>query len=102
MEIRTRRKTVNAFKKRIKFINLENVKNWFESNKTYGGNSSRCKSWGNSCYSIYPYDFLIENLTIQQNVIETAWLNGVKRFLFLGAVVFIQNFLNSQFKRKNY
>ena len=33
----------------------------------------------------YPADFLLENLKIQNNVIEAAWISGVKRFLFLGS-----------------
>jgi GDP-L-fucose synthase len=33
----------------------------------------------------YPADFLLENLKIQQNVIENAWLQGCRRLLFLGS-----------------
>jgi GDP-L-fucose synthase len=33
----------------------------------------------------YPADFLLDNLKIQTNVIETAWRAGVKRLLFLGS-----------------
>ena len=33
----------------------------------------------------YPADFLLENLKIQTNVIETAWRQGVRRLLFLGS-----------------
>jgi nucleoside-diphosphate-sugar epimerase len=33
----------------------------------------------------YPADFLLENLKIQLNVIETAWRSGVRRLLFLGS-----------------
>jgi nucleoside-diphosphate-sugar epimerase len=29
----------------------------------------------------YPADFLLENLKIQLNVIETAWRSGVRRLL---------------------
>jgi GDP-L-fucose synthase len=35
--------------------------------------------------STYPVDFLLQNIKIQTNVIETAWRYGVKRFLFLGS-----------------
>ena len=34
--------------------------------------------------SSYPAAFILENLKIQTNVIETAWHSGVRRFLFLG------------------
>ena len=33
----------------------------------------------------YPVDFLLDNLKIQVNVIETAWRSGVRRLLFLGS-----------------
>ena len=32
-----------------------------------------------------PVDFFLENIKIQTNLIETAWLNNVKRLLFLGS-----------------
>tara|TARA_Y100000589_G_C27135531_1_gene622354 strand:+ start:487 stop:1491 length:1005 start_codon:yes stop_codon:yes gene_type:complete len=33
----------------------------------------------------YPVKFLLENLKIQNNIIETSWRNGVKRLIFLGS-----------------
>jgi GDP-L-fucose synthase len=33
----------------------------------------------------YPADFLLENLKIQNNIIESAWRHGVRRLLFLGS-----------------
>ena len=33
----------------------------------------------------FPAQFLLENLKIQSNVIETAWRFGVRRLLFLGS-----------------
>jgi GDP-L-fucose synthase len=33
----------------------------------------------------YPADFLLANLKIQNNVIESAWRSGVRRLLFLGS-----------------
>lgn len=35
--------------------------------------------------STWPADFIYENLAIQNNVIHSAWENGVKRLLFLGS-----------------
>jgi len=35
--------------------------------------------------SVYPADFVYDNLTIQTNVIHAAWKTGVKRLLFLGS-----------------
>ena len=72
-------------RKELDLLNLENVKNWFEFNKPTVVILAAAKVGGILANSTYPYDFLIKNLKIQQNVIETAWLNGVKRFLFLGS-----------------
>jgi GDP-L-fucose synthase len=33
----------------------------------------------------HPADFLLDNLKIQTNVIETSWRSGVRRLLFLGS-----------------
>ena len=35
--------------------------------------------------TVYPAEFIHDNLTIQSNVIHAAYLNGVKRLLFLGS-----------------
>ena len=33
----------------------------------------------------YPADFILRNLKIQTNLIESSWRNNVRRFLFLGS-----------------
>jgi len=43
------------------------------------------KVGGNAANNIYPADFVLENLKIQTNVIETAWRSGVRRLLFVGS-----------------
>jgi len=35
--------------------------------------------------SVYPADFILNNLQIQTNVIEAAWRNGVRKLMFLGS-----------------
>jgi GDP-L-fucose synthase len=43
------------------------------------------KVGGIAANSSYPADFLLDNLKIQNNVIESAWRSGVRRLLFLGS-----------------
>jgi GDP-L-fucose synthase len=43
------------------------------------------KVGGIQANNTYPADFIRDNLQIQTNVIDAAWRNGVKRFLFLGS-----------------
>ena len=44
--------------------------------------------------STYPANFILENLKIQTNVIETAWEYGVKKLLFLGSSCIYPKFAN--------
>ncbi|KGG11630.1 MULTISPECIES: GDP-L-fucose synthase family protein [Prochlorococcus] len=62
-----------------------NVRNWFDTYQPSIVVLAAAKVGGIQANRIYPADFLLENLKIQNNVIETAWNKGVKRFLFLGS-----------------
>ncbi len=69
----------------LNLLNLNDVKNWFELNKPTVVILAAAKVGGILANSSYPFDFIFENMKIQNNVIETAWLNDVKRFVFLGS-----------------
>lgn len=43
------------------------------------------KVGGINANSLYPTDFLYENLAIQNHVIHSAWVNGVEKLCFLGS-----------------
>ena len=49
----------------------------------------------------YPADFLLENLKIQTNVIETAWQAGVRRLLFLGSSCIYPKFAQQPIKEES-
>ena len=49
----------------------------------------------------YPADFLLENIKIQTNVIESAWRSGVKRFLFLGSSCIYPKFAEQPIKEES-
>ena len=87
-------------KKELNLLNLEDVKSWFKLNKPNIVILAAAKVGGILANSTYPYEFLIENLKIQQNVIETAWLNGVKRFLFLGSSCIYPKYANQPIKEE--
>ena len=42
----------------------------------------------------FPADFILENLKIQTNIIETSFENKIKKFLFLGSSCTVQICLN--------
>ena len=75
--------TPNSFKLNL-FIYSE-VKSWFELNKPDVVVLAAAKVGGIYSNKSFPADFLLNNLRIQNNVIELAWQNNVKRLLFLGS-----------------
>ena len=69
----------------LNLLDLVEVKNWFELHKPSVVILAAAKVGGIIANSSYPFDFIFENIKIQNNVIEAAWLNDVKRFVFLGS-----------------
>lgn len=61
------------------------VQRWFEHHKPTVVVLAAAKVGGIQANTTYPADFLLDNLKIQTNVIETAWRSGVRRLLFLGS-----------------
>ena len=65
--------------------NSDLVFNWFKKNKPDIVIFAAAKVGGIFANNKYPVDFLLDNLKIQNNVIESAWANKVRRLLFLGS-----------------
>ena len=61
------------------------VQRWFAEHKPTVVVLAAAKVGGIQANSNYPADFLLDNLKIQTNVIESAWRSGVRRLLFLGS-----------------
>jgi GDP-L-fucose synthase len=58
---------------------------WFAEHQPTVVVLAAAKVGGILANSTYPADFLLDNLKIQNNVIESAWRNGARRLLFLGS-----------------
>tara|TARA_B100002019_G_scaffold265048_1_gene254303 strand:+ start:186 stop:1178 length:993 start_codon:yes stop_codon:yes gene_type:complete len=69
----------------LDLLDFNSVAKWFKKNKPSLVILAAAKVGGIYANSKYPGDFILENLKIQTNVIENAWLNKTKRFLFLGS-----------------
>ena len=69
----------------LDLLDLQAVQRWFAENNPSVVVLAAAKVGGIHANDTYPADFLLENLKIQTNVIETAWRSGVKRLLFLGS-----------------
>ena len=69
-------------------LNLEDgtaVQRWFAEHQPTVVVLAAAKVGGIQANNSYPADFLLENLKIQTNVIESAWSRGVRRLSFLGS-----------------
>ena len=69
----------------LDLTNNKKVQDWFTKNKPEIVILAAAKVGGILANNSYPTDFLLDNLKIQNNLIETSWQNNVKRLLFLGS-----------------
>lgn len=72
-------------KNKLNLLNINEVKNWFLINKPDVVIIAAAKVGGIYANDKYPADFILENIKIQTNIIETSWKNNVKKLLFLGS-----------------
>ena len=72
-------------KKQLDLCCSESVNSWFKIYNPKIVIIAAAKVGGIYANYKYPFDFISENLKIQQNLIEAAWRNKAKRLLFLGS-----------------
>jgi len=72
-------------KKKLNLTNQANVKKFFMNNKIDQVYLAAAKVGGIFANNKFPYEFIYNNLMIQNNVIHSAFLTGVKKLLFLGS-----------------
>ena len=76
---------LTAEREALDLLDPEAVQRWFSQYKPDVVVLAAAKVGGIHANNIYPADFLLDNLKIELNVIETAWKSGVRRLLFLGS-----------------
>ena len=76
---------LTATRQELDLLDGPAVERWFAEHQPTVVVLAAAKVGGIQANSTYPADFLLENLRIQTNVIETAWRSGVRRLLFLGS-----------------
>ncbi len=69
----------------LNLLNAQDVDQWFCKNKPDIVILAAAKVGGILANENYPVNFLLENIKIQNNVIESAWKSGTRRLLFLGS-----------------
>jgi GDP-L-fucose synthase len=76
---------LTATRQELDLLDGPAVEGWFAEHKPTVVVLAAAKVGGIHANNTYPADFLLDNLKIQTNVIETAWRAGVRRLLFLGS-----------------
>ena len=92
---------LTASRDELDLLDLQAVQQWFADNKPTVVVLAAAKVGGIHANDTYPADFLLENLKIQTNVIETAWRSGVKRLLFLGSSCIYPKFAEQPIKEES-
>ena len=76
---------LTASRSELDLLDASAVQRWFAEQRPTVVVLAAAKVGGIHANSTFPADFLLENLKIQANVIETAWRSGARRLLFLGS-----------------
>jgi len=79
------RNIITANREELDLTNQIEVQKFFAREKPDQVYLAAAKVGGIHANNTYPAQFIYENLMIQNNVIHQAFLNGVKRLLFLGS-----------------
>ena len=78
-------KLITKERNELDLSNQQDVKIFFKNEKIDEVYLAAAKVGGIYANNTYPANFIYENLMIQNNVIHNAFLNGVKKLLFLGS-----------------
>ena len=92
---------LTAKRKDLDLTDQLSVKNWYGINKPDVVIIAAAKVGGIIANSTLPTQFLLDNLKIQNNLIEGAWVNGVERLLFLGSSCIYPKFASQPIKEES-
>ena len=78
-------KIITKNKTEINLLNQDKVQNFFKNEKIDQVYLAAANVGGIYANNAYPAEFIYQNLMIQNNIIHSAFLSGVKKLLFLGS-----------------
>ena len=78
-------KILRPTRKELNLLNFSELSEWFLKFKPDIVVIAAAKVGGIYANNNFPADFILQNLKIQNNIIEIAWRNNVKKLLFLGS-----------------
>ena len=85
LEARGSRNIVTRTHDQLDLTNQAAVQSFFEQEKPTQVYMAAAKVGGIHANNTFPAEFIYDNLMVQSNVIHQAFLNGVKKLLFLGS-----------------
>ena len=91
---------LTASRDELDLLDHKAVQRWFIDRRPNVVVLAAAKVGGIYANSAYPVDFLLENLKIEINVIETAWRSSVRRLLFLGSSCIYPKFAEQPIKEE--
>lgn len=94
-------KLFKTSRKELNLLDYKQVEKWFDTYRPSIVIISAAKVGGILANSKYPYEFLLENLKIQNNLIENSFNFRVKRLLFLGSSCIYPKFCSQPIKEEN-
>ena len=87
-------------RKDLDLRDTKKVESWFNYHQPEVVIIAAAKVGGIMANKTNPVNFLLENLKIQNNLIESSWKTGVKRLLFLGSSCIYPKFSKQPIKEK--
>jgi GDP-L-fucose synthase len=88
-------------RKELDLMNEKAVRNFFEKEKPEYVFLAAAKVGGIVANRDYPADFIYQNLQIQNNVIHSSYLTGVRKLLFLGSSCIYPKFAPQPMKEEH-
>jgi len=85
LKLRGCQKIIAKTRAELNLLNAAAVDDFFNSHKPDLVYLAAAKVGGIYANNTYPADFILDNLKVQNNVIESSWRHGVKKLLFLGS-----------------
>ena len=76
---------ITRTRQELNLCSQNDVNEFFKSEKPDYVFLAAAKVGGIMANSNFPADFMYENMTLEMNVIHSAWENGCKKLLFLGS-----------------
>ena len=98
---KTNHKLITASRKELNLENSDDVNDFFRKEKIDLVINAAAKVGGILANKDFPYDFLMKNMKIQNNLIEASINNNVKRYIFLGSSCIYPKFAPQPIKEEH-